>query len=891
MLPTLALSLALIHSACAAPTRLASFATTNTSATTTNGSLPFVCTPSECLQGQNSLTAGVFVDVPSNSTTQQIALLPGTYTPATFTSLTNSSSVSPFNKKSTSTVSSGFSSSGSLSSSSSSFTISLLPGLTAYSSPLYEGTASYLPVPNATSTNSTSATLTNSTGSSFLLSSSVWAILSVGSSSSSSRIVAWDSIPDIGAINGGGSSVAQVVEIQGAGCATPCASGGTCLGNGTCACAAGWTGNTCNACATGFYGRSCEACPAGCTNCDDGITGSGLCLDATATNITLASDCNCINGVCASNSTTATCSCNAGWSKAANGTQCAACASGYYMTSSGDCLACDPSCESCSSPSGTCLTCQTGLQPLSTDATQCTTATTATSNGTFVTCAARTFFDTTTAECVDCNPLCETCFETGATGCLECRTPNVLLNGQCVAMDSSTGVCDGSEASNATVASNAGWVYDNTKGVCDALPAKCTAGAIDNFTSSSTRSQLTCSACLAGTFLVDGACVDACPTGTTVSSDGLSCESCDSSCATCSGASTYCTSCSTSSQLVLNGTCISSCPTGYFAPASNSSTCLACHPDCETCGPTFDACLTCPSARPVLSSSGTCLVTCARTEYYDTAEGECVACDSECATCSGAGASSCLSCNGDSRLRDGSCVSTAADGGDGCSVIEGFGVCLEDLVTVEAKSEADETKKRLTLPWWTILLIVLGVLALVVIGFLIFRRKEQKRRRLHTAKFANELGNKEVDKKLATLPVSIAYPPVPRTHSPVASPAPLDLSSSYAAATHEIPLTPRFVLEDPASPVSPSASSTRSHPPPPLWPTAQHLAARPRAPSRWSASSYGSSSKSATARPLAALQQQQETGGSFYSQRTFTTAAGNTLVVNSKNPYFRKAAG
>ncbi|GAA5925854.1 hypothetical protein JCM1841_006338 [Sporobolomyces salmonicolor] len=886
MLPTLALSLALIQSAWTAPTRLQSLTTTNASAITSNGSLPFVCTPSDCLQGQNSLTAGVFVDVPRNSTTQPIALLPGTYTPATFTSRTNSSSVSPFSETSTHTVSSGFFSSGSLSSSSSSFTVSLLPGLTAYSSPLYEGIASYLPLPNTTSINSTFTTLINSTVSSILLSSSVWAILSVGSSSSSSRIVAWDSIPDIGAINGGASSGAQVVEIQGAGCATPCASGGTCLGNGTCACAVGWTGDTCNACAPGFYGRSCAACPVGCTSCDDGITGSGLCLDATATNITLASDCNCINGVCASNLTTAICLCSAGWSKAANGTQCAACANGYYMTSSGDCLACDPSCESCSSPSGTCLTCQAGLEPLSTDATKCTTATTATSNGTFVTCAARTFFDTATAECVDCNPLCETCFETGANGCLECRSPNVLLNGQCVAMDSNTGVCDGAEAGNMTVASNVGWVYDNAKGVCDALPAKCTAGAIDNFTSTSTRSQLTCSACLAGTFLVDGACVNACPTGTVVSSDGLSCENCDSSCATCSGASTYCTSCSTSSELVLNGTCISSssCPTGYFAPPTNSSTCLACHPDCETCGPAFDTCLTCPSSRPVLSSTGTCLSTCSRTEYYDTAKGDCVACDSECETCSGAGGSSCLSCSGDSRLRDGSCVSTADDDGDGCSVIEGFGVCLEDLVTVEARSEADgkTTPARLALPWWTILLIVLGALALLVIGFLIFRRKEQKRRRLHTAKFANELGNKEVDKKLAALPKSVAYPPVPRTHSPVASPAALELCSPHAA-THEIPLTPRFVLEDPASPVFPSATSmgsrsSRSRPPQPV-----QLAAHQR--SRWSASSYGSSN--ATARPLAL----QETGGSFYSQRTFTTVAGNTLVVNSKNPYFRKVAG
>ncbi|BGP45884.1 hypothetical protein JCM10450v2_001719 [Rhodotorula kratochvilovae] len=806
-----------------------------------NSTLPAVCTPDLCLQGDNSLTAGVFVTGAVNGSTQQVALLPGTYTSSSLAASNASSSVSSvFTKKAAANASEGFSSSGSLTSS---FTVSLQSGLTAYSSPLYQGSAEHVALPSAAS----NATSYPSSVESLLLTSNTWAVVQLANDKSS-RLVVWDSIADIGEIKGGtGSGGVNVVSVQARGCSTPCSSGGVCTGNGTCACFDGFTGATCSTCATGFFGKTCEACPAGCGKCDDGITGTGLCLDAPVTNITLPSACNCANGICASNSTSATCECSAGWTRASNGTQCAACATGYYMSAGGDCLACDPSCASCSSPSGTCLTCQSGLQPLSTDATKCTTATTASTNGTFVTCASRTFWDASSSSCVDCNPLCETCYKEGTGGCLSCRAPNVLMpGGACVAMDSKTGVCDGAGTNGTEVAS--GWMYDNAKEVCDALPAKCAAGGIDNFSAASARSSLTCSKCLPGSYLVDGACADSCPDGTLVSSDGLSCEACDSPCATCTGSASYCTSCSSTSSLILNGTCISgsSCPAGYFASSTNTSTCLACHPDCATCSDSATTCLTCPSSRPVLTSSGSCVPTCSSTEYYDPAKSTCVSCSSSAPS-------------------------------DGCAVIGGFGVCLEDLVTVAATSSASEASVKWKMPWWLILVIVLCVLALVGVGVWLFRRKEQMRRRAHTARFAKDLGDKEVDKKLATLPISIAYPPLPRASSPTSShiiPIP-PLSPSGRDASHDIPLTPRattahFVLEDPSSPVSSYAPSS----PRPSRPGAAH-------DSRWSLSSYGSRIAPRGIAP-------QPTGESEYSQRTFTTQAGNTLTVQSRNPFLGK---
>lgn len=47
-----------------------------------------------------------------------------------------------------------------------------------------------------------------------------------------------------------------------------------------------------------------------------------------------------------------------------------------------------------------------------------------------------------------------------------------------------------------------------------AAPAKCTLASIPNFSTISTRSQLTCSACLAGTYLSAGKCLSSCPSGT-----------------------------------------------------------------------------------------------------------------------------------------------------------------------------------------------------------------------------------------------------------------------------------------------------------------------------------------------------------------------------------------
>ncbi|KAJ3506097.1 hypothetical protein NLJ89_g7061 [Agrocybe chaxingu] len=61
-------------------------------------------------------------------------------------------------------------------------------------------------------------------------------------------------------------------------------------------------------------------------------------------------------------------------------------------------------------------------------------------------------------------------------------------------------------------------IADNNKRECDTCGAKCTKCKIPNFTVASTVDQKQCTECLPGFFLNNGACVETCPSGTTVSS-------------------------------------------------------------------------------------------------------------------------------------------------------------------------------------------------------------------------------------------------------------------------------------------------------------------------------------------------------------------------------------
>ena len=137
--------------------------------------------------------------------------------------------------------------------------------------------------------------------------------------SSNNPFFVWESTLDINrlpASNLGSLSLTELSSVY----SPICASLGVCTTAGTCKCASGFIGTSCESCASGFFASKCQPCPSNCRTCDDGTTGTGICLKPVISNN--PSHCNCLNGVCGSKGQ---CSCNAGFTTASNVTASATC--------------------------------------------------------------------------------------------------------------------------------------------------------------------------------------------------------------------------------------------------------------------------------------------------------------------------------------------------------------------------------------------------------------------------------------------------------------------------------------------------------------------------------------------------------------------------------------
>ena len=108
----------------------------------------------------------------------------------------------------------------------------------------------------------------------------------------------------------------------------------------------------------------------------------------------------------------------------------------------------------------------------------------------------------------------------------------------------------------------------------------------------------------------------------------------------------------------MNGICISSCPSTYFA---QSNTCLECTPPCLTCQSSASSCLTCYPGF-ILSASLTCVTNCSSiSQYYDSIYNQCRNCSIQCETCYGSFYDQCLTCKGQLALSNGICVINCPD--------------------------------------------------------------------------------------------------------------------------------------------------------------------------------------------------------------------------------------
>ncbi|KAF8321785.1 growth factor receptor domain-containing protein [Clavulina sp. PMI_390] len=575
------------------------------------------------------------------------------------------------------------------------------------------------------------------------LSSGVWAAFSTNSSTT--HLIVWESVADFTQMGSQSefptSSPVNLISLQSSSCSTPCSSAGTCLPGGTCQCPANFAGSSCETCASGFFGPTCQACPSDCEKCDDGPSGSGACLSGITSSP--PSSCNCANGVCASGGS---CTCTSGWATdtSQNSTQCSVCAAGFFTDGDGNCQACQLGCTSCQNGSGTCTACRSGLQVSSSSPNQCVVPTSST------TCSDGTFNNAGT--CTQCSSLCKTCTGPLSTDCIICAAGQSSLNNQCVSIDSN-GVCSPASSTNTSMIAN------NAKNLCDTCPLGCTACGISGFSVVSTIGQAECTKCLPGLVLSGGRCVSACPSGSFVdpNGDGFTCTACDASCGTCAGSSTHCLTCTQSGFSASNGTCVSSCPSSSFA---SGGACVPCHSDCLTCnGSGFNQCISCSSSRPVLSASsgGRCLLTCGKSQFYDSSSGgtgACTNCDSSCSTCAGSGSSNCLTCPTGRVLRNGVCVDAKCPGGDDVGSIAALGgICLSSFVnslpqassititsptstvTIVSPGSTPASSSGVHLTVWEIILMALGIMGLAVLSLILWRRAARRARAQETQAF------------------------------------------------------------------------------------------------------------------------------------------------------------
>lgn len=146
-------------------------------------------------------------------------------------------------------------------------------------------------------------------------------------------------------------------------------------------------------------------------------------------------------------------------------------------------------------------------------------------------------------------------------------------------------------------------------------------------------------------------CINSCPNSTYLDSTINLCITCSPNCTNCTSA-LNCMSCS-SSSILYQGYCISSCPSGF---TNINQTCLPCLTGCRLCGPMYN-CTSCGSGFTLLSS-GTCVVTpnnCSN-GYYLNALSSCSQCFPTCNTCNGGQSTNCLSCFNGYRLTNGVCL-------------------------------------------------------------------------------------------------------------------------------------------------------------------------------------------------------------------------------------------
>ncbi|XP_078141236.1 proprotein convertase subtilisin/kexin type 5b isoform X1 [Centroberyx gerrardi] len=341
------------------------------------------------------------------------------------------------------------------------------------------------------------------------------------------------------------------------------------------------------------------------------------------------------------------------------------CKDGFFVDEeSQDCEPCHRSCRTCGGPKyNDCDSCEDGFTLKDGECLE---------DAQFVLCPEK-HFRNGKGDCEQCHSSCKTCFDGGKEDCSSCYSGRFLT-----ARESCVSRCPPGTFSN------------RTSGQCE----DCLPGCVV------CQDGQRCQRCRSGRtqlYLQDGVCVVECQRGFP---QGGVCQPCAPQCASCQGNASHCLSCD-SQYLLLDRSCRSHCPDGYYATETEclrcppdckecnrdglcqecaeyyflhddkcmddcptgyfageeQQECVHCHADCASCdGPDWDDCDVCRNPKAV-RYNGECLPQCPTNTYHDKNTYECRECDRSCLTCSGPEPSSCLSCDANMRKdASGHCV-------------------------------------------------------------------------------------------------------------------------------------------------------------------------------------------------------------------------------------------
>ena len=168
-----------------------------------------------------------------------------------------------------------------------------------------------------------------------------------------------------------------------------------------------------------------------------------------------------------------------------------------------------------------------------------------------------------------------------------------------------------------------------------------------------------CTQCYGEYSLYDSQCLVECPAH--YYSENNECKECSDTCSECSGSST-CTKCNEGDYLY-RGWCYSdSCPDGSYLSDEENMVCSSCDSSCLTCS-NSDRCDSCNAGYHVDDNTGKCVSECESGQYKDD-DGNCQQCSTNCLECSES-PDKCISCDPNSEynvLYENQCLSTCPDG-------------------------------------------------------------------------------------------------------------------------------------------------------------------------------------------------------------------------------------